>query len=154
MGKMGVGQVIEPGTVTIEGKLVRHLREGAKNELLANTWDLQEQLLSTVDPQTFRGIVACLKDSLSLFEFVGFVDADEPRDLIVDLSLWPRLVLRVLESRHDAEVRRLQDAAGSNFTLPLGDVPALGILVLEIQQKTGAPPRLSHSRRDIVDRSR
>jgi hypothetical protein len=134
--------MIAPGTVTVEAKLVRYLREGAKQELTANTWDLQAQLETTIDPPTLRSVLACFDASRSLFEFVGFVDERDPPDLVVDLSRWPQLVLRVLESQHDAEVRRLQDAAAGNFILPLRDVPALGALVSAIREKTGAPPRL------------
>lgn len=44
-------------------------------------------------------------------------------------------------------VRRLQDAAASNFVLPLRDVPALGALGSAIREKTGVPPRLRRDQR-------
>jgi hypothetical protein len=144
----------DAGTVTIEGRLVRYLREGVKQELNANVWDLQAQLETTIDPPTFRSVLACFDASRSLFEFVGFVDEPEPTDLMVDLSRWARLVLRVLESQHEAEVRRLQDAAAESFMLPPRDVPALGALVNAIRKKTGAPPRLRRDQSVLVRLSR
>jgi hypothetical protein len=138
----------DPGTVTIDGALVRYLREGVKRELDANICDLQAQLETTIDPPAFRSALACLDESRSLFEFVGFVEEADQASLTVDLSRWPRLVLRALESQHDAEVRRLQDAAAENFMLPLRDVPALGALVGAIREKTGVPPRLRDQRRE------
>lgn len=137
----------DPGTVTIDATLVRYLREGVKQELNANVWDLQAQLETTIDPPTFRSILACFDESRSLFEFVGFVEEPDQERLTVDLSRWPRLVLRALESQHDAEVRRLQDAAASNFMLPLRDVPALGALVSAIREKTGVPPWVRRDQR-------
>jgi hypothetical protein len=139
----------DPGTVTIDSKLVRYLREGVKQEFTANIWDLQAQLETTIDPPTFRSILVCFDASRSLFEFVGFVEEPEPMDLVVDLARWPQLVLRVLESQHEKEVRRLQDAAVGNFMLPLRDIPALGALVSSIREKTGAPPRPRQPRRGV-----
>lgn len=133
--------MISPGTMqTIEARLVRYLRQGVKHEINANAWDLQAQTETTIDPPTLCSVLACFDDSRSLFEFVGFVDETDQADLLVDLSRWPTLVLRVLKSQHDAEVRRLQDAAVGNFMLPLRDVPALGALISLIQEKTGSAP--------------
>jgi hypothetical protein len=137
----------DPGTVTIDGALVRYLREGVKRELDGNICDLQAQLETTIDPPTFRSVLACFDESRSLFEFVGFVEESDQASITVDLSRWPRLVLRALESQHDAEVRRLQDAAAENFMLPLRDVPALGALVSAIREKTGVPQRLRRDQR-------
>jgi hypothetical protein len=71
--KAGVGHMTDPGSVTIDKKLVRYLREGVRDELIANTWDLQAQLETTIEPEAFRGILACFDASRSLFEFVEFV---------------------------------------------------------------------------------
>jgi hypothetical protein len=137
----------DPGTVMIDGTLVRYLREGVKREFDANIWDLQAQLETTIDPSTFRSALACFDESRSLFEFVGFVEEPDQASLTIDLSRWPRLVLRALESQHDAEVRRLQDAADANFMLAPRDVPALGALVTGIREKTGVPQRLRREQR-------
>jgi hypothetical protein len=140
--------MIEPGTVTVEGRLVRYLRRGVKEELLSILWDFQVQLENTLDVQAVLAILACFDAARSLFEWAGFVDESEPADLILDLARWPGLVLRVFETQYTREVWRLQDAAAGDYVLPTRDVPALGCLVAEICQKTGARPR---SRRD--DRS-
>lgn len=136
-----------PGTVTIDKTLVRYLRAGVKQELSANIWSLQAQLETTIDSPTFRSALACLDESRSLLEFVGFVEEAEQASLTIDLSRWPRLVLRVLESQYDAEVRRLQDAEAENFMLSPRDVPALGALVSAVREQTGVPPRLRREQR-------
>jgi hypothetical protein len=141
--------MIAPGTAqTIEARLVRYVRKGAKEELDANLMDIQAQLDATIDPPTLHCLFACFDDSRALFEFAGFVDEPEQAELTVDLSRWPTLLLRVLESQHDAEVRRLEDAAAGNFMLPIRDVPALGALIDSIREKLGLPPRGRDQSRD------
>jgi hypothetical protein len=138
--------MIAPGTMqTIEARLVRYLREGVHREVQAKNWDIADQLdtadpESTIDPPTLLSAFACFEEARSLFEFVGFVDEPEQADLLVDLSRWP-ILLEVLESQRDSEVRRLQDLAVDSRMEPLEDLRLFDALISAIREKTGAPAK-------------
>lgn len=127
-------------TVTVEKGLVRYLRAGVKHEMGANVLDLQVQLdKKEIEPPIFEAILACFDDSRALFETVGFTEDPSAADLEIDITRWPRLVLRVLETQYAAERMRLDDALADRYPIPERDVPALGELVAEIRRVTGAP---------------
>jgi hypothetical protein len=139
--------MIAPGTMqTIEARLVRYLRKGAHRKVQAHNWDIADQLETAVDPETtiepptLLSAFACFEEARSLFEFVGFVDEPEQADLLVDLSRWP-ILLEVLESQRDREVRRLQDLAVDSRMAPLEDLRLFDALISAIREKTGALPR-------------
>ena len=128
--------------VTIPANVVRYLRRGAKDELgqSLSIYDVTIQS-DPIDSKTYAAAAARLDAARSLFEAVGIADDPRQVDVELDLRTWPRLLLRVLDNQHDAEVRRLQDAAHEGFDLPLPDLPALRVLADDIRKKTGAPPR-------------
>jgi hypothetical protein len=95
---------------------------------------------STIDPPTLLSAFACFEEARSLFEFVGFVDEPEQEDLLVDLSQWP-ILLEVLESQRDSEVRRLQDLAVDSRMAQVKDLRLFDALISAIREKTGAVPR-------------
>jgi hypothetical protein len=132
---------MEPGDVTVDGKLQRFLRRGVRRELGAILDILELQVDVGLDPETWPDALARFDDARALLDLIGIVDEPDQPDLVIDLGRWPRLVLRALETEHDAEVRRLQDAAADGYSLPSRDIPALGILVEDIRQKVGARPR-------------
>jgi hypothetical protein len=145
--------MIAPGTTqTIDAKLVRYLRKGVQREVQANNWDIGDQLETAVDPDTtidppaLLSAFASFDESRSLFEFVGFIDEPDQANLLVDLSRWP-ILLRVLESQRNWEVRRRQDVAVKNLMAPLEDLPALTALISAVQEKTGTPPRAQGDQR-------
>jgi hypothetical protein len=134
--------------VTITGKLVRFLRSGVKRELGASVAILAIEVDTNLDPETYYSALARFDAARTLLDAIGLSDDAEPKDVEVDLSRWPRLVLKALESEHDAELIRLESAQASGFDLPTRDVPALGCLVADIRKKVCAPPR--HGRHQFV----
>ncbi len=127
------------GTVTVDKRLVRYLRNGVKQEMGASVFEILMQLdKQAVDPSMFRAVLACFDDSRSLFECVGFVEECPAKDLVIDLTRWPSLVLRVLEAQYSIERARIDDARAAKIPIPDRDVPQLGVLVAEIRRKTGA----------------
>jgi hypothetical protein len=143
-----------PGTTqTIEARLVRYLRKGTHRNVQENNWDIADQLEtavdpeSTIDPPTLHSAFERLDESRSLFEFVGFVDEPEQADLLIDLSRWP-ILLEVLESQRDREIRRFQDLAVDSRMAPLeDDLRLFDALINSIQEKTGVPPRARDDQR-------
>lgn len=130
-------------TVTVDKQLVRYLRNGVKQEMSANVFDLEMQLeKQEIDAPTIEAVLASFDESRSLFEYVGFVEESPATDVVVDLERWPRLVLRVLEAQHSIERARIEDAHAARIPIPERDVPQLGELVAEIRQKTGAPRKV------------
>jgi hypothetical protein len=107
----------ESGDTTIAGKLVRFLRSGVKRELAASLDVLAFEVDKNIDPETYYGA----------------------------LARWPRLVLKALESQHDAELIRLEDAHAGGLDLPARDIQALGYLVASISEQVGTPPRIPTS---------
>jgi hypothetical protein len=129
------------GTVTVAGRLVRHLRTGVRRELSASLAMLLVEVDTHLDPDTYFRALHRFESARALFDAIGVSDRPDQPDVDLDLDLWPRLILKALESQHDLEVMRLQDAAAAGHTLPVRDVPALRSLVADIREKTGAPPR-------------
>lgn len=129
------------GDVTIAGKLVRFLRSGVKRELAASVAILAIEVDTNIDPETYYGALARFDAARTLLDAIGVSDESEPEDVELNLGRWPRLVLKALESEHDAELIRLGDADARGYDLPTRDVPALGCLVASIRKKIGAPPR-------------
>jgi hypothetical protein len=73
------------GTVTVDKRLVRYLRNGVKQEIGANVFELQLQLdKQAVDPSMFRAVLACFDESRLLFECVGIVEECPAKDLVAD----------------------------------------------------------------------
>lgn len=133
--------MMAPGTTqTIEARLVPLVRKGVLHVVKANAWDIDDRTELPIDPPALRSVFARSRESQALFEFVGFVDELEQADLLVDLSRWPML-LEVLESERDREVRRLQDLAVDSRIAPLEDLRLFDALINSIKEKTGAPPR-------------
>lgn len=129
------------GNVRIAGKLVRFLRNGVKQELSASVAILQIELDTTIDPDTYYSTLARFDAARTLLDTIGVSDEPEPQDVELDLGRWPQLLLKALESQHETELMRLQDAHATGVDLPTRDVPALGCLVADIRKKVGAPPR-------------
>jgi hypothetical protein len=132
---------VNPGNVTITANLVPYLRRGVKRELSATLAILATQVDIALDRTTYYNALARFDDARALFDAVGVTDEPEQVDLELDLSRWPRLLLRALESEYDLEVMRLQDRAAEGFDLSLRELPALGNLVADIRKKVGAAPR-------------
>jgi hypothetical protein len=128
----------EGGNLTIAGKLVRFLRRGIKQELSASVAVLQIEL--DTDPETYYAALARFDAARTLLDAIGVSDEPDPQDVELEFGRWPRLVLKALESQHEAELIRLEDAYTSGFDFPTRDVPALGCLVADIRGKFGAPP--------------
>jgi hypothetical protein len=134
------------GKVTIAGSLVRYLRAGVKLQLSAAAEVLQVELETTApDLSTYGAALARFDEGRALLDLIGFVDQAAPADVEVDLSRWPQLVLRSLETEYDREAGRLQDAAVHGVELPVRDIPALASLVAEIRKKTGGTLRREQS---------
>jgi hypothetical protein len=127
-----------PGNITIAGSLVRYLRAGVKRQLSAASEILQVELEETApDPSTYRAALARFDEARTLLDTIGFTGQDAPVDIEVDLSRWPRILLRSLETEYAREATRLQDAAAHEVELSVREIPALESLVTEIRKKTG-----------------
>ena len=96
------------------------------------------------DPSAYRAALARFDEARTLLDAIGFTGQDAPVDVEVDLSRWPRLLLRSLEAEYDMELTRLQDAAAHGIELPAHDMPALESLLAEIRKKTGGAVRGQH----------
>jgi hypothetical protein len=133
--------MIAPGTTqTIEARVVPLVRKGVWHAVKADIWDADDKTEPPIDSPSLLSAFASLEEARALFEFVGFVDEPEQADLLVDLSRWP-ILLAVLESERDREVRRLQDLAVDSRIAPLEDLRFFDALISAIQEQTGAPPR-------------
>lgn len=141
------------GVIAIPANVVKYVRRGARDEVGHNLSVLEIVIhADTIDPKTYGAVAARLDAARSLFEEVGISDDPKQADIELDLRRWPRLLLRVLEDQHDAEVHRLQDAAAEGFKLPLRDVPALRALADEVRKRTGAPPSAGRTQ-SLIERS-
>ncbi|MGO9322740.1 MAG: hypothetical protein ACLQBY_18315 [Solirubrobacteraceae bacterium] len=128
------------GSVTIPGRLVRFLRSGVKQELGASLEILAIEVGKDIDPETYYGALARFDAARTLLDAIGVADEPEQLDVELDLARWPRLVLKALESQHDAELIRLEQGHAGEFDLPTRDIPALGCLVADIRKQV-APLR-------------
>jgi len=126
-----------PGYVTVAGSLVRYLRSGVKDEMARAIDILQAELDTSLTPATFRCALARFDDSRTLFEMIGLIDEPKPVDVELDLSRWPRLVLKALGSEYDKEVQRVQDAAAAGIEIPARDIPDLQKLLAEVRTGLG-----------------
>jgi hypothetical protein len=122
----------------IEARVVPLVRKGVLHAVNVGAEDIADKTQLPIDPPALLSAFARSRESQSLFEFVGFVDEAEQADLLADLSRWPML-LEVLESQRDREVRRLQDLAVDSRIAPLEDLRLFDALIGSIQEKTGAP---------------
>lgn len=147
------GTATAPRTVTIPPKVVRYMRRGAQDEL-SHSLAIYEIVIhsSSVDPRMYEAAGARLDDAKSLFEAIGVAADPKQGAVVLNLDRWPRLLLRVLEEQHDAEIRRLQDAAADGIDLPLREVPVLWVLAADIRKKLGLPPRRKN-KRSFLERS-
>jgi len=131
--------------VTIPGNLVSFLRSGVKRELAANVELLAIELDATIDPAPYYVALARFDAARTLFDAIGVSDDPAQPDVALDLGRWPQLVLAALESQHQAELIRLEQAHAGEFDVPTRDVPALGRLVAEIRKQVAAPPERATS---------
>jgi hypothetical protein len=131
----------ENGDITIAGKLVRFLRSGVKRELAASLEMLAFEVDKNVDPETYYGALARFDAARTLLDAIGVSDEPGQQDVELDLGRWPRLVLKALESQHDAELIRLEEVPAGELDLSTRDIPALGCLVESVRKKVGTPPR-------------
>lgn len=129
------------GNVTIAGKLVPLLRGGVKRELAANLELLAIQLDTTIDPAPYYAALARFDAARTLLDAIGVSDDPAQLDVELDLGRWPQLVLTALESQHQAELIRLEQAHADECDLPTRDVPALGRLVEEVRKQVTAPSK-------------
>jgi hypothetical protein len=130
----------DPGNVTVAAGLVRHLRNAVTRELSTALEILAIQLDTTLDPATYNDALARFHDAQALFDAIGMTEEPQPADLLLDLDRWPRLLLKLLEREHDAELQRLQDATTEGFAPPIRDLPALRSLTTDLREQLGAAP--------------
>lgn len=135
----------ESGEITIAGKLVRFLRSGVKRELAASLEMLAFEVDKNIDPETYYGALARFDAARTLLDAIGVAEEPEQRDVELDFGRWPRLVLKALETQHDAELIRLEEVRAGELDLSTRDIPALGCLVASVRKKVGTPPRIRTS---------
>jgi hypothetical protein len=131
----------EHASVPIEGKLVRFLRSGVKLELSASAAIIEAQTAADthLKPNTYSRALARFDAARTLLEEIGVSEQLEPHDIELDLTRWPQLLLKALESQLNQELIRLEDAHTDGIDLPPHDLPALACLVADIQKMVGAP---------------
>jgi len=135
----------ESGETSIAGKFVRFLRSGVKEELAASLEMLAFEVDKNIDPETYYGALARFDHARTLLDAIGVADEPAQPDVELDLARWPRLVLKALESQHDAELIRLEQAHAGGLDPSMSDIQALGYLVASIQEQVGTPPRIRPS---------
>ena len=141
----------ENGVVRIAGKLIRFLRRGVKLEPGENATIIVAQCApdTHLEPKTYYRALARFDAAQTLLEEIGVSEQRKPQDVELDLSCWPRLLLKALESQLDQELIRLEGAHADGDNLPPRDLQALGCLVANMRRKVGAPathePRHSHA---------
>jgi hypothetical protein len=130
------------------------VRRGTQDEL-SHSLAIYEIVIHSrsVDPKMYEAAAARLDDAKSLFEAIGVSTDPKHGAVALNLDRWPRLLLRVVEEQHDAEIRRLQDAAADGIDLPLRDVPVLLVISADIRKKLGLPPR-RRRKLSFLERSR
>lgn len=137
-----------PTAIKMPGCVVRYLRRG----LLLHTSSILttlniEVIAEPSDPVLLRRELARLDETRALLDIIGLANAVYERDVELDISLWPRLILNALCSQHQKEVERLQDAAADGIELPARDVPALGVVVAEVRNAIDLSPHRPMLRR-------
>jgi hypothetical protein len=127
----------------IEGKLVRHLRNGAMEELGASAAIIVVEAAAGAHRkyETYYGALARFDDARTLIDEIGVSDQREPQDVEIDLGRWGELVFKALKSQRDQELIRLERAHADGIDLPPRDLQALASLVDDIGTKVGAPGR-------------
>lgn len=135
----------QSGDITIAGKLVRFLRSGVKQEFAASLEMLAFEVDKNIDPETYYGALARFDAARTLLDAIGVADEPKQQDVELDLGRWPRLVLKALETQHDAELIRLEEVHAGELDLSARDVPALGCLVASVRKRLGTPPRIRTS---------
>jgi hypothetical protein len=135
----------DSGEITIAGKLVRFLRSGVKEELAASLEMLAFEVDKNIDPETYYGALARFDHARTLLDAIGVADEPGQQDVEVDLGRWPRLVLKALESQHDAQLIRLEDIHARELDPSTRHIPALGCLVASVRKKVGTPPSTRRS---------
>lgn len=133
----------EHASVRIEGKLVRFLRNGVKQELGTSAAIIEAQTAAEahLKPDTYHRALARFDAARTLLDEIGLSDELQPQDVELDLERWPQLLLKALESQLDQELIRLEDAHADGIDLPPRDLQAHRCLVDDIREKTGAPAR-------------
>lgn len=136
-------------SVTIPGPLVPYLRAGVKREIGSRLATLQAEIETEFDSETYSAALARLHSATALFDEIGLENESDQPDVEVDLSRWPRLLLKALEGQYRIGVLRdLQEAAAEDIDLPPQRyVVDLGALVSLIRQKTCSPERSGMRRR-------
>jgi hypothetical protein len=131
----------EHASVPIEGKLVRFLRSGVKLELSASAAIIEAQTAADthLKPKTYSRALARFDAARTLLDEIGVSEQLEPQDIELDLTRWPQLLLKALESQLNQELIRLEDAHTDGIDLPPRDLPALACLVADIQRMVAAP---------------
>ncbi len=129
--------------LTIPAAVVRYLRRGLIGELDAATEQLRFQLeRDPIEAKAYREAFASITATGMLLDVIGVADDRLQRDVELDVSDSPDLVLRALQLQYDLEVARLQDAEASGVALPRRDVPALGDCVAAVRK---AIDQIAHS---------
>jgi hypothetical protein len=127
------------GDVRIAASLVRYLRKGVKRELIEASESLAIQyathLHTELDADRYYKAIARFQAAQELFDAVGVNAAPKPTALVLDLSRWPRLVLKALLLEYDANIVALESVAADGIELQTRDLPALEDLLAEIRKK-------------------
>lgn len=134
------------GNVMIAASLVRYLRKGVKRELIEASESLAIQyathLHTDLDSGRYYETLSRFQAAQELLDAVGVAADPHPTDLVLDLSRWPRLVLKALKLEYDANIVGLESAAADGVELPTRDLLVLEDLLAEIRKKVGAPQQL------------
>jgi hypothetical protein len=132
---------VTKGELVIPASVVPYLRSGVKRELAEILSIMQVEVGGALDPDVWRAALERLDQARALFEEIGLTDDPDQRELALGLLGAPRLLLRVLQSEHDLEVVRRQDAEHEGFDRPPGDLPELESLVRDLRKRIGVRPR-------------
>jgi len=121
--------------IRISAILAPYLRDGIRREISAILEDLLGQVDTVIEANRYHAASDQLDEARELFETIGIADEAPLQDIVLDLSRWGQLTLRVLQRQHEVEVRRLQNYAEEGFRLSPGAVPELGQLVNDIRER-------------------
>jgi hypothetical protein len=136
---------VRAGELTIAAPLVAALRSSLKRELSGKLEMLQILLDAHLTPDDWEEALESFNEGCDLLAVVGLTDDPAQADIEVELDRWGALVLGCLEEEYQDGLQRIRDADAGRFDSSLigQNVPALGELVKEIEQRTRIQARRS-----------
>jgi hypothetical protein len=134
---------VSTADMTIAGPLVKLLRGRLKRELCARADLLRIELDANLTPERWNTALASFNEGCELMATIGLTDDPSQADVELDVRRWGRLILTIYEREYREGLLRIKDAEAEGYdpTLIGKNIPALGALVQEIQQRTGIRPK-------------